>query len=357
MLAPVTQHLIATARNSAAHDAELQKAAQTFLVAVGNASPGEIKEALTAISEHFAMEDPHRAGFLALVCGALVEQGVDPSPLVAPLRQRMTTLFASASRLADACRARLPEPNSEQDERDPAEDFENIRRQLAAEMPSEYGAWEALEQFWRPAIAVFSVSPAARAASRDLRENARNIADYNTAGHWISMILSVLDEEPIVAIEPATGAGLLGRISGVVDNFQLNVLLMHEFPKSGLFARRRVPQRVAAVAQGRGPQQTSDIVTGVWNLYTWEAIQPGLKLPDSNDYGANAFWIWNEGRPADIPVFEGRRVILLGPPSYPRSWQSQRMFGHLPAKLACEQKLSKDDVRGWLDRMLAAKAT
>ena len=41
--------------------------------------------------------------------------------------------------------------------------------------------------------------------------------------------------------------GILGRISGVVDNFQLNVLPMDGFPKSGLFARRRVPARVAEV--------------------------------------------------------------------------------------------------------------
>jgi hypothetical protein len=159
-----------------------------------------------------------------------------------------------------------------------------------------------------------------------------------------------------LAIEPQTTLGILGRISGVVDNFQLNVLLMDGFPKSGFLARRRVPQRVADVARGVGPQQTDDTVTGCWNLYTWKAIEPGFKLPDPKDYAASAHWIWNEGSPEDIPVFQGRRIILLGPASYPRSWQSLRMFDKLPAKLECERKLTKSESTDWLQRMVAAKS-
>src|SRR5262249_38470049 len=104
-----------------------------------------------------------------------------------------------------------------------------------------------------------------------------------------------------------------------------------------------------------GPQQTDEYITGVWNLYTWEAIQPGLRLPDPNDLGPNNHWSWNEGVPADIPVFEGRRIILLGPRSYPRSWRSQRTFGLLRAKRECQRKLTKDEVHAWLGRMLTAR--
>jgi hypothetical protein len=168
-------------------------------------------------------------------------------------------------------------------------------------------------------------------------------------------MLGVLEDEPVVVIEPETKLAILGGISGVVDNFQLNVLLMDGFPKSGLFARRRVPQRVAAIARGEGPQQSSDTVTGVWNLYTWEAIESGGTLPDPGDTGSSKFWIWNEGTPADIPVFDGRRAILLGPASYPRSWQSQRMFSKLQAKLEIERKLTEDETDDWLRRMVAAK--
>src|SRR2546423_1566882 len=152
MLSQATQHLIAAVRNPAASDADMQAAAQSLFNATGRASRTDANAALATLAAHLSTEDLSRAGFLALACGA------------------------------------------------------------------------------------------------------------------------VLDNESIVAIEPATMLGVLGRISGVVDNFQLNVLLMDGFPKSGFFARRRVPQRVADVARGVGPQQTNEMVTSVWNLYTWQAI-------------------------------------------------------------------------------------
>ena len=56
----------------------------------------------------------------------------------------------------------------------------------------------------------------------------------------------------------------------------------------------------------------------------------------------SAYWIWNEGVPADIPTFEGTRVVLLGPPPYERSWNSVRRFPdlavdlHLPVVVAAK---------------------
>ncbi len=226
---------------------------------------------------------------------------------------------------------------------------------MAQALPAENAAWEALNQFWPPAIAVFSVSPSARAEARAWRDLAAKIADHHEGGHWLHLILSVLDNEPVLAIKPQTGLGMLAPMSGVVDNFQLNVLLMDTFPRSGILARRRVPQRVADVARGLGPQQTDDTVTGVWNLYTWRAVEPNLNLPDPNDYGAKDCWIWNEGAPEDIPVFEGRRVILLGPASYSRQWGCQRTFSKLPAALEVERQLAKGEVMAWLQRMAAAR--
>ena len=59
--------------------------------------------------------------------------------------------------------------------------------------------------------------------------------------------------------------------------------------------------------------------------------------------------------PADIPLFENQRVVLLGPAPYERSWQSQRVFDKLPAELEVEQVLSEQEVETWLARMLAAR--
>jgi len=104
-------------------------------------------------------------------------------------------------------------------------------------MPEEYAAWEALSLFWHPAVTVYSINPEARASARHLCDLTEHIAEYHLAGHWLQQLFRVLDDEPIVVIEPTTKLGVLGRISGVVDNFQLNVLLRDCFPKSGFSPR------------------------------------------------------------------------------------------------------------------------
>lgn len=353
MVRQAAQHLIATIRDPSSTEAAQTAAAQSLFDALGPASEAEANDALSTLVGSLDLADPSRVGFLAVVCGALVERGCDPSILAPTITERLRPLLESSVALADACLARMP--TSEGEDRNPAEVFEEVREQQAEVMPAEAAAWEALDCFWCPAIAAFSVSASARAAARGLRELAARISAYHEGGHWLDKMLSVLDDEPILAIEPQTTLGILARISGVVDNFQLNVLLMNGFPATSILSPRRVSRRVVNVARGEGPQQTEDVVTGVWNLYTWQAIEPGFRLPDPNDYGSRGHWIWNEGIPEDIPVFEGRRVILLGPASYSRSWPSQRMFDKLPAKLECERKLAKGEVHDWLQRMVSAK--
>lgn len=346
------KRLIATVRDPSTSEADCMEAANPFLAMIGQAAPGEANEGLAILASALSVEDPHRAGFVALLCGSLVEIGHDPLPIAEPLRERLFSLLGLAGTLVESCRAKAPS----RDDTDPQEVFEQIRMQLAPAMRLENAAWDALDRFWPAAIAVYSASPTARAAARTLRPLAAFISDLHEAGHGLDLMLSVLNDEPILVIEPARTLGVLARISGVVDNFQLNVLLMDAFPKSGIFARRRVSKQVAEIARGNGPQQIEDIVKGVWNLYNWEAIESQGRLLDPKDLKDKDFWIWNEGKPEDIHVFEGRRVILLGPPSYERTWGAQRMFDKLPATLECERNLTKAEVKDCLQRMLMAKS-
>ena len=145
-------------------------------------------------------------------------------------------------------------------------------------------------------------------------------------------MLSVLDEEPYVAIEPATRTGIVGRMSGIVENFQLNTLLMDEFPRD----EPRVSKAAVEVARGNGPQQIDEDVTGVWNLFTFGALTADGTLPDPKDVAYSDTWIWNEGMPADIPALDGHRVILLDAAPEPRTWPAQRMFLKLPARLTAD---------------------
>lgn len=376
MLTDTTNALLAAVRDPASTDATLNAAAQAFFSAVGNVSRDECGRAMKTISENFNLEPPRRAAFLALVCGALVERGADPSTIAQPLTERLGALLDLSAALVASCTSETPQPtvpieegdNEEGDDEDggnedggnedgadPRAAFEESLRNLAPKMPQHAAAFAALDQFWCAALAVYSASPAARAAARHLRPTAAEIAPYHEGGHWLDLILSVLDDEPIVVIEPATGLGIRGRISGVVDNFQLNVLLMDAFPHPDAPDDHRILPEIVDIARGDGPQQSDIPVTSIWNLYSWQAIEPGFTLPDIGDYASSTWWIWNEGKPEDIPVFHGHRVVLLGPASYPRSWTAQRMFDRLPAKLSIVQQLSPDQVRDWLSQMIATK--
>ena len=362
MIAQAAETLLETVRRESATEEEIHAAAQALFKSVRKSSRDEVHEAMRSLAAAFQLTDARRAGSVAMACGALVEKGFDPETIAAPLVERLGPLLDGSARLAEACLERMPQPAEreqgaeEEDGEGHSEAFEAAREQAAPELPGEAAAWDALEQLWPPMIAVFSASGPWRARARRLRETAARIADHHEAGHWLWLMLSVLDDEPILVIEPEKRLGVLGRMSGVVDNFQLHVLLMDVFPKSGLFRRRRVPGRVAEIARGNGPQQTADVVMGTWNLYTWQAVGPDLSLPDPQGLGTPANWIWGEGVPEDIPLFEDHRVILLGPPSYVRTWQSQRMFAHLRASVECTRTLDADEIHQWLERMAAATA-
>jgi hypothetical protein len=350
MLGTAAQALLNVIKMSSATESDIQAAAQALFRAASRASRTEAMQAMQVISPALSLPDATRAAFVATVCGAFVEHGLDPSAIVQPLVDRLRKILPLCVALADACRREVPDPIPENQSFD--ELFRAVRERLAPSMPEEAAAWEALEKFWPPAIAVFSASQAARALARDLRELAGKLSDVHTAGHWLRFMLFVLDNEPLLVIEPATELGILARMNGVVDNFQLQVFLMDIFPQKGWFKRRRVASHIVDIARGNGPQRSESFATGCWNLYSWQAVRPDLTLPDPMDYGKA--WIWGEGIPDDIPRFENRRVVLLGPASYQRSWPAQRLFDHLRASMEIEQKLSKAEVREWLQKLATA---
>jgi hypothetical protein len=119
-------------------------------------------------------------------------------------------------------------------------------------------------------------------------------------------------------------------MSGVVENLQLQTLLMDAVPWT---KQRRISRSALAVARGEGPQQAKDTVAATWDLYT----HAGEPIADA-------------GMPAEIPVLDGHRVIVLRPASEERSWPAQRMFAILPAQLE-RQRLDDEAVAGWLEHI------
>ena len=181
-----------------------------------------------------------------------------------------TTLPACAS-LAEEAEAAVGEPDEDLDVNDDAIDEwladqrAHALNEAAGRRPAALEAWQRLHEIWPGAIALLSVDPEARAEASELAPVAEKIEEVHEAAGWLRAMLTVLNEEPYVAIEPGTRTGIVGRMSGIVENFQLNTLLMDEFPRD----EPRVSKAAVAVARGNGPQQIDETVTGVWNLYTY----------------------------------------------------------------------------------------
>jgi hypothetical protein len=143
------------------------------------------------------------------------------------------------------------------------------------------------------------------------------------------MYASVLRNEPFLVIEPSTRIGLTTHISGIADNFQLQMVLMDVFPGA---PNRRIAPAHADCAWGRGPQQLQGHVTGAWSMFD-----------------ASSQKIWGEGTPSDIPRAHSFRVVVLAAPEYSHSWSANRMFPDLKVHLDNTTILHKAEVERWMD--------
>jgi hypothetical protein len=310
MLESAARTFLATVSDPNSESDEINTSAQAFLGATTESTPEEKQRAVQILAAGFSLEDSMRSGFLAMVCGVLLERGAIPGPA--------STLFL--------------------------EWLEDVLNRQAA---GDDWAESAFDQFWPAAIAFFSKDPEVRRAGWRLRDALTPRLETQDGAFWIHKMLAVLHDEPILVIEPATKLGFIGRMSGVADNFQLHTLLMGVFPHKNPQDAPRVSKTALQVARGTGPHQAEESVKGYWNLCTWRSLLPSLELMQD----ASQHWIWGEGIPMDIPVFEGHRVVLLGPASYQRSWGSSRQFGHLFADIQIAQRLSPKEIEAWLHQM------
>ncbi len=337
------------------NDGRADRLIEEFGGSIGGASPAASREAIATLASGLGSLDPEPAGVAARIVGAMIEAGHDPQPARAAMVGALQTTIPVCAKLVDEATEVVGEPPEQLDE-DEAEAWigeavAGAVNEAAARRPAAADAWQRLHEIWPGAIALLSVDPDARAEAAELVPACERIQEMHEAAGWVRAMLDVLDDEPYVAIDPATATGIVGRMSGIVENFQLNVLLMDEFPRD----EPRVSKAAVEVARGDGPQQIDEQVTGVWNLFTYEALTAAGELPDASDLSYGHTWIWHEGMPAHIPQLDGHRVILLAPAQSPRTWPAQRMFLKLKARMTAEL-LDEEAVAGWLEKIRAAAA-
>jgi hypothetical protein len=370
---------------------ELNDHSQKVAKLYTQATSREINDSLDEFASLFPDVPLVALGHVAITCGSLVERGGDPEIAGPALLERLTHVHEMSTDFYQRCRA-LAESDAEligelrAEVAEQADEDVDANSLTAAEIVDSHVAnqgWQQLAQRFGPTlfkthptsvlghmaeeifrlglIAHLSRSKALRDAARARSELLEKTlqADAAAAAHrsFLAIMLQVLDEEPLLVVHVEQRKGFDVRIAGIADNFQLHTLLAGAIigsPAQGWVTGEAPSQRAVAecrdapVGQGGG-----DYVTGAFNLWNWGGLQADGHLPDGQT-AHSAHWIWNEGCPADIVPFEGRRVVLLGPPPYSRHWRAGRPFHGMIGELTVERRLNEREVEDCLQRLARA---
>ncbi|MFB6527183.1 hypothetical protein [Streptomyces sp. NPDC056399] len=297
-----------------------EKAFGQLTTTVDKAKDAELHAAGPRLAALLAEVPPGPRGIVAVVIGACVERGADATACAPAVFAQAREAFAAAAVFCEAWAAagRGELPGHEGEGLEEA-DFERIGFEPVM-------AWQSLPQFEMACVAMLN-SPAVRRSTPgkgELRASVARVSELSgDPFKCLAYALAVLDGEPVVAIDRATGTGFALRASGIGDNFQLHTLLADALVGGGHLPGRAPSAEAVAMCRDR-PGQTS--TTGSFNLL-----------------GADGEWIWNEGCPADIPVVDGVRLVVLDPPPYERSWPAGRFFPGMTGDLVLERVLAAEE--------------
>lgn len=337
---------------------DLNKALQECYKYLDDSTDEEILIFMKRVFDLHGLSDMERASMATVICGYLVERGFPSDSILHPLIDLYDNLLDCSRVFYELLFAEIENVKEEDDEK-----RDEIINKIFADLVSDrnrinqntYNAVVGLDKFYACAISVFSISKDNFLAAKErLSDKIAFVGQYNQGCYWLNELFGVLFDEPVAVIDIDRNIGFIGKISGIVNNTQLQYLLMGiPFLNNGESA---VSEEILSVFDGTGPQQLEKAsAQSKWNMYNLELCkQPGweqLINNEKNQSVARSFadcWIWGEGIPSDIHIHNGRRVILLGLPSYSRSSTIQRTFRNLKASIEIEKELVEEEIEDWL---------
>ncbi|GIG84079.1 hypothetical protein [Planotetraspora kaengkrachanensis] len=268
---------------------------------------------------------------LAMLAGQLIEVGASPGDALGALSVRIAEGLELATRFPALWgEAELPDPNEE-------DQAGQVMERLVDDQPV-VEAWFTVGEWVQGLLLPMQRKDVRLALPFRERLGAALAAtpEQIDRAYWLHGLLQVVDDEPLLVLDRLGERGYEVTISGIGDNFQLHTLLAAALigdPAAGLIpGERPAPTWIAAATTGE--MQPAGGISGQFNLVD-----------------ATGEWIWNEGRPADIPFAEGRRVVVLDPPPYPRSWNAGRAYPLMEPALTVDRILSPDEAAHHLARV------
>ncbi len=336
---------------------ELEEKIQQLWQAAQDAAPQELTGALRRISEVFDLLPLGPGSRLAILAGALVERGADPDGLAAPIMVGLRRCLRVANELITTWQHVVgdEEPPMPVDDQEafnsmitallqpgsaPDSDSTDATTRLSPEQAYRLTeGWFALNGWAMSAMTLLQSRQVRTQLSirHELLELMKTVEPVRPDLEFLTRLLLVLDDERLVVLHRQTGRGYQVTISGIGDNFQLHTLLAATLsgPASdGLLEDIHVDPAWVAAATDGPLEPPNGPIEGQFNLVD-----------------AWGKWIWNEGVPADIPLLDGQRVVVLDPPPYPRSWNIGRVYLMMRPEVRLDRILSPEEAAAWLSRV------
>ena len=287
----------------------------------------------------------------AVLAGACVEWGGSPMALVDVLPQRASEAMMLNAAVpefwAEATRWRpLPDPVSASTGR-LVKTLGKLARQGVDEgfLTRMAMSWFDMEDWLKALITVLARGPfrtaVAAPVKAGLREHAAAVADRSQRAAWVGQLAAVLDDEPLLVLDPRTRRGYALTMGGIGDNFQLHTLLADRLigdPDQGLVAGERPALSWVEAATDGDP-----------NLGTSNPAIRRFRLFD-----AHGGYVYPEGIPADIEPLDGTRVLVLHPPNGTFGMGVGRVFEHMTPTLRLDRVLQPTETQAWFDQMAPA---
>jgi len=317
-------------------------------------SAAELTEAIEHLAPILARRPQGVFAELALIAGACVEWGGSPVALAkaAPTSAVMTMILrVGFSDVWPQVSGGRPEPDL--DDPPGMTDLISLFRSAAGELgiPEPAAAAAAVSWFDAPHWISLMITLLTYREFRDvadlrgeLAEEAQKLDGTVRKAHWLSGLALVLDDEPLVVIDHATGRGYRLTMSGIGDNYQLHTLLADRLigdPALGLIpGQRPEPSWVAAAT------------TGPPEVPFTALIQRRRRLFD-----ATGTYISPEGRPSDIATVNGVRLLVLHPSRNTYGWNAGRVYPSMTPTLALDEILTSEAATTWHNRAAPANET
>jgi hypothetical protein len=273
---------------------------------------------------------PWYASVYAVVVGAMVEWEADAAECAPPILSGLGLSLKRATEFARLWRKRfgeeedLPNPTAMPD----GQVQDRLGPDFATVWHGPYFGWHTVDKWERASVAVLA-NPRVRrtlANRSELVELAERLEPEYGDLQCVLRALLLIDDEPLLVMDRASGKAFRMRMSGIAGNYQLQTLLAGILVGGG-----HLP------GQAPSPEAVASSSTAAIDMNRLDELPHAAEC--FNFAEPSGRWIWSETTPSRIPVVDGIRQLVLDPPVYRHWYTAVRFLPRVPGVLELEAVL------------------